>query len=118
VTLKIAYSPLMLARAQEMLADVRAQGNGHGRTKANEEYCQRTYGLSYDYVSKIGTHYKRPSSRVLDNMGLEVWVRNPRTGQTEKLEHDYTCDWNPQRQTKKLPASPTSSSGSKSAPPE
>ena len=118
MSLKVNYSPLMLARARQILEDVRAQTGTTGRTKANEEYCQRTYGLSYDYVSKVGTHYKRPRGRVLDNMGLEVWVRDPRTGQTERLEHDYTCDWNPQRQNKKSSPSPTSSSASKSAAPE
>ncbi len=109
MSLRIAYSPLMLARAAEIVADVQAQGHTENRNEADEDYCQRTYGLSYDYVRKIGTAYRRPSGRVLDNMGLEVWVRDPRTGRTERLEHDYTCDWNPKRARPRSTASPSSS---------
>ncbi len=86
----------MLARTAEILADVEASAESH-ILKHREQYAQATYGLSYDYLRKIGRVHKRPSGRVLDNMGLEVWVRDPATGLEERLDFDYTCDWTPRK---------------------
>lgn len=85
----------MLRRAAEIVQEVLASATGPGRNAAHEDYAQAKYGLSIDYLRKIGRVHKRPSGRVLDNMGLEIWVRDPRTGEQEKLEFDYTWDWTP-----------------------
>jgi hypothetical protein len=83
----------MLRRAAELVAETLRNAGTDWRTK--EDYAQLNYGLSFDYLKKIGRIHKRPSGRVLDNLGLELWVRDPRTGEEEKLEFDYTCDWTP-----------------------
>lgn len=95
MALKVTYSPLMLRRAQQMVEEAESSCHGPGRTAARDLYAQSRWGLSLDYLKKIGRQHKSPSGRVLDNMGLEVWVRDPRTGEEEKLEFDYVCDWTP-----------------------
>lgn len=111
MAIKVKFSPLMLRRAQEMVTDILAVSSGKGRNAAHEDYAQNTYGLSMDYLRKIGRVHMRPSARVIDNMGLEIWVRDPRTGEEEKLELDYKCDWTPRnpKPARPLRTSPTSS---------
>jgi hypothetical protein len=60
-----------------------------------DAYCQRRCGLSYSYMTRIGKEFKKPSSRVLMNLGYEVFVRDVATGEISRLEMDVRCDWNP-----------------------
>jgi hypothetical protein len=86
LSLRVTYSPLMLRRVAEIRADVAAnRPEGAGKTW-NEDYCQHKYHLSNDYLRGIGKHFNHPSCRVLRNLGLELWVRDPRTGEEEKLD--------------------------------
>ena len=102
MSLKVRYSPLMIRRAAEIVQEVLASATGKGRNAAHEDYAQNKYGLSIDYLRRIGRSHLRPSGRVLDNMGLEIWVRDPRTGEEERLEFDYVCDWTPRAPAKRL----------------
>lgn len=90
MALKVKYSPLMLRRAAEMISQIEKES-----PSGREDYAQRKFGLSLNYLRKIGRVHLSPSGRVLDNMGFEVWVRDPRTGEQEKLEFDYKYDWTP-----------------------
>jgi len=90
VSVSVRYGPLMIRRAATLVAEAETLP-----FPERENYCQTGCGLSYDYLRKIGTVYKSPSARVLHNLGLELWVRNPLTGESERVETNLICDWNP-----------------------
>jgi arylamine N-acetyltransferase len=58
-------------------------------------YCQERCGLTYSYLSRVGKDFKKPSARVLMNLGYEVFVKDLATGEMSRLELDVKCDWNP-----------------------
>jgi hypothetical protein len=60
-----------------------------------ERYCQDKCGLTYGYLTRIGKSFKKPSARVLMNLGYEVYVKDLATGELSLLELDVKCDWNP-----------------------
>lgn len=60
-----------------------------------EEYCQKRCGLTHGYLSRIGKDFKKPSARVIMNLGYEIYVKDLATGEFSKLETDIKCDWNP-----------------------
>ena len=101
MAIKIQYSPLMLKKAQQLIKEAEQIPTVKNRSVLTDQYAQEKFGLSLDYLRKIGRVHKRPSSRVLENLGLELWVRDPLTGEEEKLEYEHKWDWNP-RNTRKL----------------
>lgn len=64
--------------------------------KERDDFCQKVCNLSYKYLAKIGIYHHKPSSRTLMNLGYELIVRDLATGETETLEMNIPCDWNPQ----------------------
>lgn len=99
MAIKVNYSPLMLRKAAQMVQEAQAIASGKNRSELRDDYSQRKFGLSLDYLKKIGRVHKRPSARVLENMGLELWVRDPSTGEEEKLEFDHQWNWTPRQPT-------------------
>jgi hypothetical protein len=48
-----------------------------------DRLCQDSVGLTHRYLSRIGKRFRSPSNRVLLSLGLELVVRDPRTGEEE-----------------------------------
>lgn len=86
------YSPLMLRRVQKILREAET----HGPPKARVfEYCTEVVGLTHNYLSRIGKKFLHPSARVIECLGLEVWIKDPETGEMEKLELEKPWHINP-----------------------
>lgn len=86
----VFYNDLMIRKAKAIYEEAR-QLHSNDR----EAYCQDKCGLSYSYLSRIGKSMKQPSARTMMNLGFEVLARDVATGETQVLEMNLPCDWNP-----------------------
>jgi hypothetical protein len=90
--IKFKYPKLALERAKEVC---RAAEKQAGSQRERDRLCQESVGLTHRYLSRVGKTHRCPSNRTLANLGLELVVRDPRTGQEEKinLREEAPCDW-------------------------
>jgi len=84
------YNEHMIAKAQAIVAEGR-----NIPVVERDAHCQRRCGLTFEYLRRVGTDFKKPSARTIMNLGYEVWVKDVGTGEFTKLELDVKCDWNP-----------------------
>jgi hypothetical protein len=90
--IRVGYSPLMLRKIREITAEAERLYDG---CTDRDDHCRDTCGLTYRYLRKAGETFTSPSTRVLHNLGLELWVRDPETGESERIDLEAICDWNP-----------------------
>lgn len=114
MSIKLFYSEVMRKRAQNIVADIWQKYPVGTSWRDRDDYTQQTYGLSFDYLKRLARNDKKrnsPSARVLSNMGLQLIIRDPETGEQEEVDYNLKCDWNPHRpRDLKSTRSPTSSS--------
>lgn len=84
------YNEDMIAKAQAIVAEARELP-----VVERDPYCQNRCGLTFEYLRRIGLHFKKPSARTLMNLGYELYAKDVATGEMSKLELDVKCDWNP-----------------------
>jgi hypothetical protein len=84
------YNEAMIAKAQAIVAEGRNMP-----VVDRDAHCQSRCGLTFEYLRRVGTDFKKPSARTVMNLGYEVYVKDVGTGEFTKLELDVPCDWNP-----------------------
>jgi hypothetical protein len=84
------YNDAIIEKAQAIVAEAKMLPSAE-----RDDYCQKRCGLSFAYLNRIGTSFKKPSARVLMNLGYEVYAKDLATGEMSLLELDVKCDWNP-----------------------
>lgn len=100
MSIKLFYGEVMRKRAQTIVDDIWQNYPPGTSWRSRDDYAQRTYGLSFDYLKRLARNDKNrssPSARVLSNLGLQLIVRDPHTGEEEEVEYNLKCDWNPHR---------------------
>ena len=90
--LNVLYNEELIAKARALAAEAREKVPWQERNA----YCQKRCGLTYQYLNRIGTAFKKPSARTIMNLGYELYVKDLATGEFSKLELEVKCDWNPQ----------------------
>lgn len=84
------YNDAMIAKAQAIVAEAREIP-----VVERNSYCQKRCGLTYEYLRRIGIHFKKPSARTIMNLGYELYAKDVATGEFTRLDLDVKCDWNP-----------------------
>jgi hypothetical protein len=88
--ISVFYNEEIMSKAQAIVREAETLPLEH-----RDAYCQHRCGLSYSYLRRVGVQFKKPSSRVLMNLGYEIYVKDLATGELSRLEMDVKCDWNP-----------------------
>ena len=106
--IKFSFPALALRKAREA---VRAAERGGRTAQERDRLCQESTGLTYQYLSRVGKRHRHPSNRVLLNLGLELVLRDPATGEEEKINLAEEAPWDWNFMNPRLRASSTTSSG-------
>lgn len=86
----VSYNEAMIAKARAISEEARSLPRDQ-----RDAYCQDRCGLTFAYLRRVGKQFKKPSARVLMNLGYELLVRDLATGELSRLELNVPCDWNP-----------------------
>lgn len=84
------YNEAMVRKAEAIVAEARKLP-----VSQRDAHCQKRCGLTFEYLRRIGWHFKKPSARTVMNLGYELYVKDVATGQLTRLEMNVPCDWNP-----------------------
>lgn len=88
--INVDYPPRMIEKVAKML-----EKPNKLPYKERKRWCQENYGLSYQYLTRIGGRYKVPSARTLMLLGYELYAKDTVTGELILMEYNQPWDWNP-----------------------
>jgi hypothetical protein len=90
--LDVFYNDVLRDKVRAILAEA-----SEFPVEERKEFCQKKCGLTYVYLQRVVRgEMKKPSSRVLMNLGYELLLKDLATGVVSPLELNVVCDWNPQ----------------------
>jgi len=102
MTLKIEYGSLVLNKMQRRLTEayelypkIVPEGKKRGdiNRDARNDYIKEKTGMTVGYLAGcIAKDYREPSGRVINNMGIEVWYKDPETGEMELQKVIGRCE--------------------------
>jgi hypothetical protein len=102
MTMKIEYGPLFkklmqrkVDEAYERFPKKFAEGKKRGdlNRENREDYIKETTGMTIGYLlGCIAGDYREPSGRVINNLNMEVWYKDPVTGEMEKQKVLGRCE--------------------------